>query len=141
MPPNNYRRRRVRHGPSKNELRAKRNEKAVAEEARIGALRQRFPTLSRILLDLRMEGATGIPMGQDSKIVGLDEPFNALFPCPSSCGNGQFDLMIALDSALTMEKDSQEGMEICQAASYMDPRTLCGTKLYYRFTFEYQTQE
>jgi hypothetical protein len=134
---NNYRKRRTAHGPSKNELRAARHKTDLAR-AQTGTLRQKFPNISRLHLDLRMEGATGNPLGNDSKEMDLDEPLELLFPCPSTCGNGEFNLMEIVEESVRLSKASHEGLGICQTPSYMDPRTVCGTKIYYRFTIEYK---
>ena len=138
MPPNNYRRRRTPHGPSKNELRAARHEKAGQALAHSGTLRQRFPQISRAQLETRFEGASGLALGEESRWIGLDEPLTLQIPCPSTCGNGQFNLTAALEESVNLSKESQEGLAICQTASYMDPRVQCGTKLFYRFTIEYK---
>jgi hypothetical protein len=134
---NNYRKRRTPHGPSKNELRAARHKADIAR-AHAGTLRQRFPTISRLHLDIRIEGSSGRALGQDSRLVALDDPLNLLIPCPSTCGNGQFNLMPVLEESANLQRESHEGLGICQTASYMDSRAACGTKLYYRFTIEYK---
>jgi hypothetical protein len=141
MPPNNYRRRRRPSGPSKNELRAARNEKADLARVHAGTLRQRFPQVTIFQLDIRMEGSSGVALGEDSHRIDLDEPLDLQIPCPSTCGNGKFNLTEALEDSLNASKETQEGLTICQTASYMDARIACGTKLYYRFTIEYKGEQ
>ncbi len=71
-------------------------------------------------------------------MFNLDEPLTLQIPCPSTCGNGQFHLTEVLQDAVNSSKESHEGLAICQAGSYMDPRMACGVKLYYHFTIEYK---
>ena len=134
----NFKKRRRPHGPSKNELRAARNENADLARSREDTLRQKFPNVSRLKLDIRLEGPSGIPLGEESKGIVLEKAVGVVIPCPSTCGGGQMNLTEALEESIRESKVTGEGLEICQAASYMDSRTPCGTKLYYRFTIEYQ---
>src|SRR5262249_51040174 len=98
--PQNYRKRRVAHGPSKNELRAARNERAEAK-----TLREQFPQIDRLHLDFRLEGPTGTPLDNVSKEIPLDEPLNLEILCPSTCGNGRFDLITMLENSVALQKE------------------------------------
>jgi hypothetical protein len=132
--PTNYRKRRVRHGPSKNELRAARNERAKLAETRADTLGQRFPEVGRLELNLRLESPSGTILDRISRTVGPDEPLQLDVPCPSTCGGGSFSLLEAVENGVTSSDGPHEGMSICQNASYADPRSPCGTKLYYQIT-------
>jgi hypothetical protein len=134
---NNYRKRRAPHGPSKNELRAARHKADIAR-ASARTLRQQFPHISHLYLEIRLEGSTGLPLGRESRQIEIDDPLILEIPCPSTCGNGQFNLLAALEESVKASNETQEGLAICQTASYMDARTACGTKLYYRFTIEFK---
>ena len=135
MPP--YKKRRVSHGPSKNELRAARHSRADEERARSGTLRQWFPQVSRLQLDFRLESAVGIPLENISRNIGLDEPLELDILCPSTC-NGSFRLIPLLENTIQAAKEIHDGMGVCQVPSYMDPRIPCGSKLFYRLTIEYR---
>lgn len=138
---NNYRKRRKPNGPSKNELRAARHEKADLMRTHAGTLQQKFPNVAHLELNLRMEGASGVALGQEFRTIGLEEPLDLRIPCPSTCGNGQFNLLDALEESIASSKESDEGLRICQAVSYMNSQTACGTKLYYRFTIDYKGEQ
>jgi hypothetical protein len=132
--PQNYKKRRAPHGPSKNELRAARNERAQIQKDRAGTLRQRFPEVGRLELDFRFEAPAGNALDHFVRTVGPDEPLQFELPCPSTCGGGRFSLLEAVEQALQSAQPVHEGMNICEMASYMDSRTPCGTKLYYRIS-------
>src|SRR5258708_26448732 len=133
MPPN-YRKRRVPHGPSKNELRSARNERAQIQKDRAGTLRLRFPQVGRLDLDFRFEAPAGNALDHFTRTVGQDDPLQFELPCPSTCGGGQFSLLEAVELALNSTEPTHEGLSICQMASYMDSRTPSVTKLYYRIS-------
>ena len=137
MPPN-YRKRRKPHGPSKNELRSARNERAQLEKENAGTLRQRFPRVDRLQMDLRLETPTGGVMDTSSRIVDPDEPLQLDILCPSTCGDGRFDLMDTVEKLLNASEETYEGLSICQTPSYADPRFPCGTKLYYHISIQYK---
>jgi hypothetical protein len=136
--PINYRKRRIVHGPSKSELRAARNERAELQKTRTGTLNQRFPTVNHLQIDLRLESPTGNTLDQFSRMTTADEPLKLDVQCPSTCGGGSFSLVEAVENTVQAAKESQEGMSICQTASYADSRLPCGTKLYYRISIQYK---
>ncbi len=132
-----YKKRRVAHGPSKNELRAARNAQADQQRTRLVTFRQRFPQLSHLQLDYRFESAAGLPMEEVSRTVELDQPLHLEIMCPSTC-NGSFQLTPILENTIQALKEAHDGMGICQVPSYMDPRIPCGYKLYYHLSIRYQ---
>jgi hypothetical protein len=136
--PTNYRKRRVAHGPSKNELRAARKEQLALEKTRAGTLRQRFPQVNRLQLDFRLETPMGAVLDHVRRDVGLDEPLLLNVSCPSACGGGHFLLTEAVENLIATSTETREGMGLCEAASYADPRSPCGTKLYYKITLHYK---
>lgn len=138
---NNYRKRRKPNGPSKNELRSARHEKNDLSRMHAGTPRQKFPGVSGLRLDIRMEGSSGIPLGEETIAIGLDEPLDLQIACPSTCGNGQFNLLDALTDAVQSSKEVAASFLLCQSPSYMDARIACGTKLHYRFTITYQEKQ
>jgi hypothetical protein len=135
--PPNYRKRRPAQGPNKNELKASRLESQEQQQVRAGNLRERFPTVRRLKLDLRMETTSGATLEQVTREIKLDEPFLLNVTCQGGCGNGEFLLTDAIVSVLEAAMENKQGMGICQAASYQDPKVPCGTKLYYKVDVEY----
>jgi hypothetical protein len=136
MQTKNYRKRRVPHGPSKSELRSARNENAELDKTRTGTLHQRFPEVSRLQLDLRLETPMGAILEQRKRLVALEESLQLDVPCPGGCGGGHFLLTEAVEALLASAAETRAGMAICQAASYADPQVPCGTKLYFQIDVE-----
>jgi hypothetical protein len=91
-------------------------------------------------MDLRMEAPSGTILEHVQRVIDPDEPFQLDVPCPNACGNGHFDLMEAMENALASNKETAEGLSLCEAASYADPRVPCGAKLFYQMTVRYKTE-
>jgi hypothetical protein len=134
--PTNYRKRRIVHGPSKSALRSARNERAEIQKTRAGTLRQRFPHVTGLELNLRIETPTGTILDQISRHIGPDEPLQLNVPCPSTCAGGNFSLTEAMETLLLSSTETQEGLSICPMASYADSRLPCGMKLYYKISIQ-----
>jgi hypothetical protein len=137
----NYRKRRVPHGPSKNELRSARNERDEAQRDRSGSLRQRFPHVTALDLTARQESLAGATLDTIARSVALDEPFMLDIECLGGCGGGVFLLTDAVQELIRQRNEGREGMAICQAASYAGPGKTCGTKLQYQISISYDAPE
>jgi hypothetical protein len=135
--PNNYRKRRVAHGPNKNELKVSRSESEARDRQRAGTLRERFPDVQRLQIEYRMETASGAILTEANRQVAPDEILLLDIQCEGGCGNGQFLLTNAIEALLQNHTEQKDGLAICQATSYQDARVPCGTKLYYRFSADY----
>ncbi|HVO33298.1 MAG TPA: hypothetical protein VMU17_05225 [Elusimicrobiota bacterium] len=132
-----YRKRRIIHGPNKNELKVSRSEAETRAREQAGTLRERFPTVRRLEVDVRMVTAADVILEQFKRVIGADEPLLLNLPCQGGCGNGEFLLSDAIENMLGAQRDHHEGMGICQGTSYRDPTQPCGTKLYYRIDVSY----
>ena len=129
--------RRPAPGLSKSELRASRADTEQRRRSQTGSLRERYPQATRLNLELRLESVAGATLDAINRTVDPDEPLLFNVPCPGGCGGGHFLLTEAVEALLQGGQETREGMAICQAASYADPRAVCGTKLYYRITIQY----
>ena len=136
--PTNYKKRRVPHGPSKNELRSARNEKSELQKTRATTLSQRFPQVSRLELDLRLESPTGTLLDHVLSTVDAEEPLKLDVACPSTCSSGRFSLMETVETVVNSSGQTHEGMSLCIASSYADSRIPCSTKLYYKIKVHYK---
>jgi hypothetical protein len=137
----NYRKRRVPHGPSKNELRSARNERDEAQRDRSGNLRQRFPNVTALKLTARQESLAGATLDTVARSVAPDEPFLLDIECLGGCGGGVFLLTDAVQELIRQHNENREGIAICQAASYAGPGKTCGTKLQYQISISYDEPE
>jgi len=133
----NYRKRRVPHGPSKNELRSARNERDQVERSRSGSLRQRFPEVNSLELQAHLESPAGATLDTITRRVAADEPFQLDIECLGGCGGGVFLLTDAVQEMIRNHVESREGLAICQATSYAGPGKPCGTKLQYQISIRY----
>ena len=135
-PPPKYRKRRPNQGPNKNELKVSRNESQEKQKTKAGTLRERFPSVRKLHLDLRMETSLGVVLEHTVREVGADETLLLDVPCQGGCGNGVFLLADVIENFLQAGLQAREGMGLCQASSYADPNLPCGVKLYYRVAVE-----
>jgi len=133
----NYRKKRPAQGPNKNQLKSSRSEKQQKQAANAGTLSERFPTVKRLQVDLRIEAATGAVLEQTSRQIEPRAPLLLDVSCPGGCANGMFPLTEVVESVLQNNLETREGMGICQAGSFQDPKLPCSTKLYYRLQVNY----
>jgi hypothetical protein len=131
------RKRRGPRGPSKNELRAARHERAELEKARTGTLSQRFPEVLRLEMDLRLESPAGAPWDHTQVRLEADDAVTLDISCPG-CGGGRFLLEGAIQNLLSSKAERRDGLAICEAPSLGDPRMPCGVKLNYQITITYK---
>ena len=136
-PPPKYRKRRMTVHPNKNELKISRNESEERNRASAGTLRERFPRVRKLQVDMRMESPSGAILEQTNRSIGLDEPLLLDVPCQGGCTNGVFLLTEVIGMVLNSSQESREGMGLCQAGSYKDSNLPCSTKFYYRVAVEY----
>jgi hypothetical protein len=133
-----FRRRNRGRQPNKNELKVFRRQSEEQERARAGTLRDSFPRVRQIALDLQMETPMGAVLEHSVRRI---EPTDSLLldiPCLGGCHNGVFLLMNAIENILQAGQESHQGMGICQASSYGDPKVPCNTKLMYRVDVQYE---
>jgi hypothetical protein len=128
----NYRKRRPKNTPDKNELKVSRNEAEKRSHESAGTLRERFPQVRAMRIEMRMEATTGAILEDSKRSIGLDESLWVDVPCLGGCSNGVFLLTEAIDAVLTSGQESREGMGLCQSGSFRDPSLPCSTKFYYR---------
>src|SRR5258708_11664584 len=97
-PPPNYRKRRPAQGPNKNELKVSRSDSEEQQKARAGTLRDRFPRVRLLHVDLRMETATGVVLEKTARDIGVDETLLMDVSCQGGCGNGVFLLTNGIET-------------------------------------------
>jgi hypothetical protein len=139
MPPNYAARKRRRAGQpqNKNELKVSRSEAAERDVLHAGTLRSRFPRIQELRVEFRLVTASDAVLNESRRNIDLDEPFLLNVTCEGACSKGVFLLTDAVDAMLKEGREELDGMALCQAVSYMDPRLPCGTKLYYHVAATY----
>jgi hypothetical protein len=136
MPPN-YRKRRFSAPINKNDLKTSRNEQERNLKASSGTLRERFPQVRSLQIEVRMESPTGAILEESKRTLGLDESLNLNVPCQGGCSGGVFLLTDAVLAAIAANQEQRDGMGLCQMSSYRDPTMPCSTKFYYRVLIQY----
>jgi hypothetical protein len=136
--PPKYRKRNPGHPANKNELKVSRRQNEEQERSRAATLQDLFPRVVQVQLDLRMETPTGAILEQSTRRLAPGEPLLLDTACLGGCRDGLFPLQNAVANVLQAEKESHEGMGICQASSYQDPKLPCSTKLIYHIKALYK---
>ena len=138
MPPfQKKRRRNTGHQPSKNELKVSRRQYEEQQKAQAGTIQDRFPRVQELELEMRMETPWGATLEHSKRKMALTDSLHLDATCLGGCPDGVFPLRNAIEKVLQEEKESHQGMGICQASSARDPDLPCNTKLMYSVTVRY----
>jgi hypothetical protein len=124
-------------------LRQERAERLRRDRAATQTLREAFPAVEHLRLELKFEGAaTNLPADQSHVLHPPARAFFA-FPCPHADCDGQFDLSAAASAVLTKEAAGAEGVLKCQGQR-LDrhvSRVPCDLHLHYTLSVAYQHGE
>ena len=139
MPPpfQKKRRRNPGHQPSKNELKVSRRVQEEQQKAQAGTLQERFPNVEEFELELRMETPWGAVLEQFKRKLALTESLHLDAACLGGCPDGVFPLRSAIEKILQEQKETHQGMGICQSSNARDPELPCSTKLIYSVNVRY----
>jgi len=136
-PPFQKKRRRPGHQPSKNELKVSRRQLEEQQKAQAGTLAERFPNVQELELETKMETPWGAVLENSKRKIGLTDSLHLDAACLGGCPDGVFPIRAAIERILQEEKESHQGMGICQSSSARDPELPCSTKLLYSVTVRY----
>jgi hypothetical protein len=122
-------------------LRQERAERLRRDRAATQTLRQAFPTVQQLRLELKFEGAeTNVPAAQSHALHPPAQAFFA-FPCPHADCDGQFDLTAAANAMLTNQAMAEaEGTLKCsgQRLDRRASRVPCELHLHYTLSVVYK---
>lgn len=122
-------------------LRQERAERLRRERAATLTLREAFPAVQQLRLELNFEGgAPNVPAAQSHVLHPPAQAFFA-FPCPHADCDGQFDLTTAANAVLTHEAATEaEGTLQCsgQRLDRRASRIPCDLHLHYRLSVVYK---
>ncbi len=124
-------------------LRQERAERLRRDRAATLTLRETFPAVQHLRLELKFEGvAANIPVAQSHVLHPPAQAFFA-FPCPHADCDGQFDLTAAVNAMLTSQAPAAEGMLKCsgQRLDRRASRIPCELFLHYSFSVAYQRSD
>jgi hypothetical protein len=121
------------------EGRQERLDRRRRDRAAARAVREAYPGVQRLRLDLHFDGAKNVPASQSHE---LHPPAQAFFefPCPFADCDGQFDLHDAVGAALSDGKRQAHGEMHCTGDRARDhaSKQPCGLRLFYEITALYQ---
>jgi len=137
LPFQKKRRRNTGHQPSKNELKVSRRQQEEQQKAQAGTLADRFPNVQEFELELRMETPWGAILEHSKRKIGLTESLHLDATCLGGCPDGVFPLRNAIEKILQEQKETHQGMGICQSSNARDPDLPCNTKLMYQVAVRY----
>jgi hypothetical protein len=121
-------------------LRQERAERLRRDRAATQTLREAFPAVKQLRLELRFEAATeNVPAAQSHLLHPPAQAFFA-FPCPHADCDGQFDLTAAVNAFLSSQTTEAEGVLRCsgQRLDRRAARIPCDLDLHYTFGVAYQ---
>lgn len=121
-------------------LRQERAERLRRDRAATLTLREAFPSVQQLRLELKFEGAAAnLPAAQSHVLHPPARAFFA-FPCPHADCDGQFDLTAAVGAVLTNQAVGAQGVLKCpgQRLDRGAARVPCELDLHYSFNVMYQ---
>ena len=121
-------------------LRQERAERLRRDRAATLALREAFPAVQQLRLELKFEGsAANLPADQSHVLHPPARAFFA-FPCPHADCDGQFDLTAAVSAVLADQAAGAKGVQKCpgQRLDRRASRVPCELHLHYTFSVAYQ---
>lgn len=122
-------------------LRQERADRLRRERAATQTLRDAFPAVQQLRLELKFEGAApNVPAAQSHVLHPPAQAYFA-FPCPHADCDGQFDLTAAANAVLTNQAVPEaEGALKCsgQRLDRRVSRVPCELHLHYRLTVVYK---
>jgi hypothetical protein len=121
-------------------LRQERAERLRRDRAATQTLREAFPAVEHLRLELKFEGeAANLPADQSHVLHPPARAFFA-FPCPHADCDGQFDLAAAASALLANRAAGAEGVVKCPGLR-LDRRAArvpCQLQLHYTLSVAYQ---
>ena len=124
-------------------LRQERAERLRRDRAATLTLREAFPAVEQLRLELKFEGAApNLPADQSHVLHPPARAFFA-FPCPHADCDGQFDLTAAAGAVLMKEAAGVQGVLKCpgQRLDRRASRVPCELELHFTVSVTYQHGE
>ncbi|MBI4377063.1 MAG: hypothetical protein HY549_11510 [Elusimicrobia bacterium] len=116
--------RRPKPGPSKNEQKALRTERA-----RLAALlKDRYPSLQRLTIQLEFLTPQKQSFDRQKRELSPDSVCDLSVPCPG-CNSGSFDLAAKVQAVIVAHEALSESGGICQERAFAEAKAICGFEL------------
>ena len=124
-----YRKRRIAPGPNKNEEKVRRSQEAETRARSAGLLRDRFPTVDRLALDLTVTAPQDGSTEHLKRDIGAENGCEFTVPCPGRCGRGVFDVTEMVTAAVEARNPQAQAGAVCQEPFLPGLPDVCGVKL------------
>lgn len=108
-------------GPSKNDEKLQRQERAADNARAAGTLAQNFPGVAGLKIALSVKGAQGQLLEEKSISLGAGDAFQVAAECPGACGGGKFDFADHIADALGNGRLSGKAELPCGMPTYSGP--------------------
>ncbi len=132
-----FKKRKVAHGPNKNEQKVMRGRRAEDEARQAGAMGARFPFLKALRIHLEFLDANGQVI--DEKKIALRPTDAAIFSvgCPGRCGQGTFDFSGKVIEAVDRRLPASQCGAKCAEPIYAGAAETCGVQIKCRMELEF----
>lgn len=132
-----FKKRKVAHGPNKNEQKVMRGRRAEDEARQAGVLGARFPFLKNLRIHLVFLDANQRMI--DEKRLALRSTDAAIFSvsCPGRCGQGTFDFSGKVAEAVDRRLPVSECGAKCGEPLYAGSAETCGLQIKCRLELDY----
>lgn len=132
-----FRKRRANAGPNKNEEKIRRGQEAESRARQAGVLRERFPGLSGLTLELTATHPQSGQSDRETRVIAADGACAFTVPCPGRCGRGTFDLTEMVTAAVEARRAEAQASAVCQEPFVPGLPDPCGYKLECRLEARY----
>ncbi len=117
-----YKKKRITKNPNKNQERSQRGQISDLP------LKNYFPEIERLVLDLRFSNKQGHVLQDDHLEYGPGDPVNFMAACPGGCGDGETNLQSKIDSIVRQRLPNGRGQARCAQPLY-SAADLCGCEI------------
>lgn len=121
-----YRKRRIAHGPNKNEEKVRRAQEAGRQA---GVLKERFPTVGRLALRFTITNPVSGESETEERAFNPGDPCELTLACPGRCGVGKFDVTEMVQTAVDAHQASADASAACPEVLFAGLPDTCGHKL------------
>ncbi|MBI3298273.1 MAG: hypothetical protein HYZ75_08925 [Elusimicrobia bacterium] len=132
-----YRKRRIAHGPNKNEEKVRRGQEAETR-SRSTSLGERFPAVDRLILELTVTAPQDGSVERSTRDISADQGCELTLGCPGRCGRGVFDLAAMVTAAVEAKNPAATGAAVCQEPFLPGLPDVCGVKVDCRLTITFK---
>lgn len=132
--------RRKAPGPSKNEIKVRRGMEADQMARSAGLLKDRFPFVQKLSIQLDFLTPQGHLMDQQTRVFNPPDACDFAVSCPGRCGRGSFDLAAKVRAVLESRQGRSDSSGTCAETLYPGSKEICGFNLRCRMEAMYVPQ-